>query len=87
MSGGWRHTLAALLDEQADDIDKALAELANVHDMLETRDAQELRQFAATLRTAANERRSRARALRAAPADDRRLTPPLTTRHVRGARA
>lgn len=86
-AGAWRTAVADAFDEQADAIDVALAELANVHELLEARGrdrvCQEIRATAASLRSEATELRSDARGLRVKPADNGR-GPSSTTRHRRG---
>ena len=89
--GDWRARRAEAFDEEADVIDRALEQLAEVHGIFEASDdeagAHEVRSIAATLRSKVSERRSEARSLRATPVDNgRQLPAALTTRHVRGAR-
>lgn len=93
-AGGWRLALADALDEQAGDIRRTLAELDNVHELLEARDVTrvctELRGLAASLRSEASTIENEARSLRADAADvaddgtPRGLpAPPTTTHHPR----
>jgi len=68
MARSWRGALAEALDEQAESIDVSLVELENIHEILEHRGrdqlCQELRTFAAGLRSEASELREEARELR-----------------------
>jgi len=87
-AGDWRAAVADALDEQADALDHALAELNTAHAVLEQLDrgraCQELRATAATLRMEITDLRSAARSLRAKPTDDGHgFSMALTTRYAR----
>jgi hypothetical protein len=88
-TAGWREAVADALDEQAAAITAALAELDNVHEILQERGrdklSTELRGFAAGLRSEATDLTSEARALRAGPAKRDGFPLALTTRHPRRA--
>ena len=83
----WRESQATALEEQAGELDAAIAAIAVAHDVLESRrrdqPCTELRQATSMLRGEANAIRSEASALRVSPDRDAGMPMALTTRHVR----